>query len=274
MVEHWGLPDSVKECQREFASGPVTRLGDGHRDFLHAVVSFGHSLTEAVYRTDGIPVAKGKLQRAAGCLCVIAGRIAWTRCSGSSIRAWKKRAKRAGCCTFRSTRLRLKQQIEAAERSETPGREAIDEWKSRIDGGEYDLNEVLVGVLETAHQLGPFDRALFALVDAATNTIHGRLGVGEDVDSLSQAFQLSALAAGRADCAFDHAEAGSVPLRAQRADGVPGGIGFVELRPLSGGGGWRGAGVLMFCDRKNPAVLPSQTQKLCWANAATWRRRR
>ena len=259
MVEQWGLPDSVKECQREYVPGTV-RLASTHRDFLHAVVSFGHSLTETVYRTGGAPVSKGRMEEQ---------RKAFASSLGVSMESVQRILDTSLEETQETSRLlhipldslRLKQQIEAAEKSATPGREAIDGWKSRIDGGAYELNEVLVGVLETAFALGPFDRALFALVDAETNTIQGRLGVGEDVDSLSQAFRFPlslrggpiALSIMRKQDLFRF---GQNELSAFREE--LGSLNFA-LCPVVVDGVVLGC---LFCDRKNPAVLPAQTQKL------------
>ncbi|MBL8176899.1 MAG: HDOD domain-containing protein [Bryobacterales bacterium] len=259
MVEHWGLPDSVKECQREFVPG-MARLGPAHREFLHAVVSLGHSLTEAVYRTDGIPVPQGKLR---------AQRDAFASSLGVTVETLERVLHTSLQEAQETTRvlnipldtLRLKEQIQAAERGDTPGQEAIEEWTRRIRGGEYDLNELLRGVLETVQKLGPFDRALFALVDAATNTIQGRLGVGEDVDTLSRAFRFPlslrggpiALSIMRKQDLFRF---GHNELTAFREE--LGALNFA-LCPVVVDGVVLGC---LFCDRKNPAGLPSQSQKM------------
>jgi len=259
MVEHWGLPDSVKECQREFIPG-MTRLAPGHRDFLHAVVSLGHSLTETVYRSDGIPVPQGKLRAQrdafAGSLGVSVDTL--QRILDTSLEEAKETTR---VLNVPLDALRLKDQIQAAERADTPGREAIEEWTRRISGGEYDLNEVLIGVLETVQQLGPFDRALFALVDAATNVIHGRLGVGEDVETLSRAFQFPlslrggpiALSIMRKQDLFRFGQNEMTAFREEL-----GALNFA-MCPVVVDGVVLGC---LFCDRKNPAVLPSQAQQL------------
>lgn len=259
MVEHWGLPESVKECQREFIPG-ITRLAPGHRDFLHAVVSLGHSLTESVYRSEGIPVPQGKLR---------AQRDAFAGSLGVSVETLQRILSVSLEEAKETTRvlnipldaLRLKDQIQAAERADTPGREAIQEYSRRIYDGDYDLNEVLIGVLETVQQLGPFDRALFALVDATTNVIHGRLGVGENVDSLSRAFQFPlslrggpiALSIMRKQDLFRF---GHNELTAFREE--LGALNFA-MCPVVVDGVVLGC---LFCDRKNPAVLPAQAQQL------------
>ncbi len=259
MVEHWGLPDSVKDCQREYVPGFV-KLGPGHRDFLHAIVSLGHSLTESVYRADGIAAPRGKLREQrdafAGSLGVSVEML--QRIMETSLEEAKETSR---VLDMPLDALRLKQQIESAERGEMPGREAIEGWMKRIDGGEYDLNEVLVGVLETVQQLGPFDRALFALVDAATNTIQGRLGVGEDVEALSRAFHFPlslrggpiALSILRKQDLFRFGQNEMTAFREEL-----GALNFA-LCPVVVDGVVLGC---LFCDRKNPEVLSSPAQRL------------
>ena len=259
MVEHWGLPESVKECQREFVPG-VTKLGPGHKDFLHAIVSLGHSLTEAVYRTDGIPVPQGKLKAQRDAFASSLGITVATlqKILDTSLEEAKETSR---VLNIPLDTLRLKEQIQVAEQGDVPGREAIDEWMSRIYREDYDLNEVLVGMLETVQQLGPFDRALFALVDATTNTIQGRLGVGDGIDALSRAFQFPlslrggpiALSIMRKQDLFRF---GHNELTAFREE--LGALNFA-MCPVVVDGVVLGC---LFCDRKNPAVLPAQSQKL------------
>jgi hypothetical protein len=72
---------------------------------------------------------------------------------------------------------------------ETNGQDVLPALKARVEAGTYDLNDLLLTVLENIFHSGSFDRALFALSDPGSASIQGRLAVGDNTDALISAFR-------------------------------------------------------------------------------------
>ncbi|MCC6343151.1 MAG: HDOD domain-containing protein [Bryobacterales bacterium] len=189
MVEHWGLPQAVKETLRECVAGSAPPRP--HQDeFLTAVVGLSHRLTGAVYRQDTSSPAT-QLESL---------REAFHRTLGITTEQLESILESAVRETQETSRhlsipfdtLRLKQQMEKALVLPPPPAEPEEEFLTslsrQIESGEYELQDLLLSILEKVARECALDRALFCLVDPASNSIHGRVGFGAQSDMLLQSF--------------------------------------------------------------------------------------
>jgi len=214
IVQHWGMPAVVAQSMRS--------KGANDRDDLAALVSFSHELTTAVYRSDleqspsGVELVFEKYRAR-----LALDRSDVTRILEGAVQSTRETFAQAQISVNdlrlrRQTRLAIQAiraaSDEAAEPTGSAGdaagvaREAeadtvapsIDELRERFVeeittalGGQdgMDLNRVLLMVLEGVYRGGPFDRAMFCLVNADRSEVRGRFGLGTDVDPLLAQFQ-------------------------------------------------------------------------------------
>jgi HD-like signal output (HDOD) protein len=202
MIEHWGLPDTVRHCLVEHQPGSM-RLTTGARDFLPAVTNFGHRLTECTYRGEQATSSR----RVAALREEFAASLGVTPKALEDIMAVSlaETGDTARLLHIPVDELRMERQLQSAvcagdtnrpetaaadglEPDETPvGR--VTRLRQQIDAQGWELNEVLMSLLEEAFRSGPFDQVLFGLLDPPTNTIHGRLGLGDGIDALLSRFR-------------------------------------------------------------------------------------
>jgi HD-like signal output (HDOD) protein len=204
MVEHWGLPPTVRNCML-MSAPPSGRINPRHRDFLASLVSHSHQLTDSVYRQNG--AAAGGNGNTRGKLAQVRDSLTHSLfVSQEQLQAVLDGALEETLVTSRTLRipvdaLKLEKQIAeallaanapAAEPAVDSGEEcpqtALEQLRQKIEGSGWELNDVLMTLLEQAYRVGSFDQVLFGLLDPQTNTVFGRLGLGETIDSLLESF--------------------------------------------------------------------------------------
>jgi len=264
MVDHWGMPDSVRECMHEAAPG-AKRVLAHHRDFLSSVVAFSHSLTDTVYRSEGLADPRSRTTQLResfhAALGISANQL--DKILTTSIAEANETSK---TLAIPLDSLRLKQQITAALAEEPPPvsedtdeGDALPKLKARVESGSFDLNDMLLTVLENIFHTGSFDRALFALSDPGTGSIQGRLAVGDNTDALISAFRfpLSMRGGPIALCILRKADLFRFGLSAGIVDPFSQTLGSVNfaLCPISADGVVVGC---IFCDRKDSRQLTAE----------------
>lgn len=243
VARHWNIPEPVRRC--------ILNLGDrppkgplSQADLLGNLVSFSHGLTTAVYRRDRegararvhmliedylpvLPLRKDDVDR------ILESALLDTKKTFSLLR-------------IPMDSLRLSHQVEAAVAGTlepvepaAAGFHDLAELTSRADlleqlsgevelllgsASEFELNTVLLMILEAIYRGGPFDRVLFCLVNADHTFIQGRLALGEGAEELRQKFRWAL-----------SPEGGPIgaALRTKRELFLPAyGVGFAEVKTL------------------------------------------
>ncbi|MCC6389241.1 MAG: HDOD domain-containing protein [Bryobacterales bacterium] len=189
MVEHWGLPEAVKETLRECFVG-TARLRPHQGEFLTAVVGLSHRLTDLVYRQDA-PSPAARIENLRDAFHRTLG--VTTEHLESILEAAVRETKEASRnLSIPFDTLRLKQQLEKALvlplAAAGPEEEFLSSLLRQVESGEYELQDLLLSVLEKVTKECALDRALFCLVDPASNSIHGRVGFGAEADTLLRSF--------------------------------------------------------------------------------------
>lgn len=203
-ARQWNLPEGV--VRSIGAAGPAPlRAADAKADLLAAIIAFSHSLTTALHRHDP-EGARARLKRLVQDYSPLLGlRLDDVRLvTEAAIRETKE--------TFSILRvpldeLRLRRQTEAvlegvraAEASEDVpapacGGQLLEDLTREIEwviasGAHWELNNVLLMILEAVYRSEAFDRVLFCLVDPQTETIQGRIALGEGSEPLRNRFRL------------------------------------------------------------------------------------
>jgi hypothetical protein len=203
MARRWSMPPQIDR---------VIRASDVPKDLADSITVFSEALTNAVYRRDARlapPSAKAVMQKYGGSLGL----------SDEDMRAVLETAVTETSDTFRAMRvalddLRLRHQIGAALAVE-PGSADRPPSPSPQTGGSldapselgvqmaaeveaalaaesgFDLHRVLLMAIEAALRGGGFDRVVFALVTATRNEVLGRLGLGQDAETLVERFRFA-----------------------------------------------------------------------------------
>lgn len=194
LVEQWSLPPTVRQCQQGFTPGTV-RISAASREFLPAVVDFSHQVTDVVYRGDEVN-SRARLKALREAFSVPLG------LSLAKSQQLMEAALREAAETSRNLRipldtLRLHKQMDIALAVHTAPdaagswteTNALEQLADRIEAPGWQLNDILVALLEEASRIGSMQHVLFGLLDPPTNTIHGRLGLGPRIDTLLEAFR-------------------------------------------------------------------------------------
>jgi HD-like signal output (HDOD) protein len=204
VARHWSMPESVIAAMR--AAGP------SGNDALSGVVEFSHELTSAIYREDAKRGALhlGDVVRRHGPALGV---------DQETIAEVLERAVSETKDVFSTARvsfddLRLRKQTAEALRilgagTGDPGSialvadgvpEAIGDLRQRLvqeaetalngDRG-YGLEAIVLMLLEALLRGGPFDRVVFAIMNADRTMVEGRLGLGDGVDQLIRQLRVS-----------------------------------------------------------------------------------
>ncbi|MGH9672972.1 MAG: HDOD domain-containing protein [Bryobacteraceae bacterium] len=201
-AESWKLPENVV-CT--IAETPATMRPRTELDWLRMVTNFGHDLTTAIHRLD----PEGARARIGLLVQDYAPALGLRLEDIQEIAASAIRETRAmfGALRVPMDELRLRRMTEHALDSlppepvaETPAEAAEpgpdellermgQEIESEIASRRYELNHVLMMILETMVRGLGFDRAMFCLVDSAAGELRARLGLGPDVESLLDRFR-------------------------------------------------------------------------------------
>ena len=197
MIEHWGLPETVRHCLTNEVQPGTARINPHGRDFLPVVSSFGHQLTECTYRTDPM-VSRRRVAALREAFAVSLG-LSKQQLDNVMEASLGETGETARLLQIPVDELRLERQLQVALKAkpepvevQEPAAGAGDrltQLRRQMASATWDLNEVLMGLLEEAFRSGPFDQVLFGLVDPLTNTIHGRLGLGDNIDILLDRFR-------------------------------------------------------------------------------------
>ncbi len=203
----WNLPERVTETMLP----PLHPPPQGRLHLLPTLVAFSHALTQAVHRSN--PAAgRARLKRLTAEFGVRLG------LDLESVRSLVQ----AGLVETRETfsilrvpldELRLQKQTEAVlENLSAPldregmlfgspacGDSALEDLSREIEwvlsaGNGVDLNKLLLMILEAMYRSEVFDRVLFCLLDPQTETLHGRLSLGDGAEALRARFRLTAAA--------------------------------------------------------------------------------
>ena len=126
---------------------------------------------------------------------------------------------------------------------------------------DFQLNSVLLMILEAIFRGGPFDRVLFCLVDPGHTAIQGRLGLGEGIDQLRDQFSFPLSIRGgpigtalmRKQGLFLAGDRGPVPMEAELLKHL--GAASFGMHPILVDGTLVGC---LYFDRLSPAPAPDQ----------------
>ncbi len=212
VARYWGMPERVAECQRATA---FSGTPGNPRDLLLDAVSLGDLMTTAAYRME--PQAGAARLR----LCfedhyprlrlgreevdeILSAAIGQTRESfaamGVRIDELRLRAQ---------TREVLEAMSEApvcleegpANASSSADDDSLERLSFEIcrlldSGSEFDLNTLILMVLEAIYRGAAFERAIFAFVNQDRTRIEGRIGLGDEVNALLNRFRFRMSARG------------------------------------------------------------------------------
>ena len=206
MSRYWNLPETVAKCME---NPDLSALEHGELERLRVVSSFSHALSAVVYRKDPSESreALAALLKKYGTALPVAA---------SDIPAILEAAAMETEDTFRAARLpmdraNLNRQIIAATTKpgeipkdcfqpdcaeDVPAAQETDvlhslmkELSGMIEAGDdFDLNAILMMILEAFYRGAGLDRVLFCLVNGDRTYVKARLGVGADVETLLEKF--------------------------------------------------------------------------------------
>ena len=202
MARHWHMPKSVSESMGSAGSSPAQRAG---KDVMEILVAFGHELTDVIYR-------RNPDNRQAAIALIVNKYGSSLRLGPDGVQALIATAVSETTETFAAAKvpldgLQLLRQAEAALQGgslETGTPEPEEEAVTEVCGAEENLldslaaeveaatqsgssvqmNSILMMVLEAYHRGAGFDRVIFFLADSDRTRLRGRLGLGEDIESM------------------------------------------------------------------------------------------
>ena len=204
MAHHWSLPDTVANCMD---SPDLLGLpAEGSLEKLRLICSFSNALSAAVFRSGAshCQSALSELLDKYGAALPV---------KRSDIPAILESAVLETADTFRTARLpldlaSLKNNVLAATGREAPANQLqgaleptvpsqpdvlkslVKELSAILDSGEdFDLNGVVMMILEAIYRGAGLDRALFCLVNGDRTEVQARLGVGADIEPLVEKFR-------------------------------------------------------------------------------------
>jgi len=199
----WNLPDRVIQTMDRAA----WRTAQGAAGVLARIAACSYAMTAAVHRSDP-STGRSRLRR------VIEEFGPALGLDAEGLRG----AIEAGIQDTRETfailrvpldELRLKRQTEAVledwgdsvrieSRIFAPacGQAALEELTQEVEWvlsarRDWELSQVILMILEAIYRSEVFDRVLFCLLDPATETMQGRVGLGEGVEALRERFRLA-----------------------------------------------------------------------------------
>ena len=206
MVRQWNLSDKVAWCIG--ATNSASAGARSQNDLLRTITEFSHALSHAVYRngTGSKSAALEDLLRKHGRLISL---------KQNDLETILKPALEDTADTFRVAQvpldhLRLEAQVQAvisgaadsgvelsesiSPAVESPAGHPLEQLASEVEavlasGSDFDLNDVLMMILEGVYGSGHYERILVCLVNPERTQVRGRLGVGVDVDRVIELFR-------------------------------------------------------------------------------------
>lgn len=202
---YWAMPDKIAACQRPQVARAGLRASPD--SLLYTAVSIGHQITTAVYRMD----PKLGADQLKICLRELG---AWLPLPEKELPDILKSAlsdteESFAAMGIRLNELRLDTQTrnaveamaqatagKATERAESSPREGetlerlAKEACSLLDSpSDFELNAMILMVLEAIYRGAGFDRVIFAFLNQDRTFVEGRIGVGDNVDRLIEKFK-------------------------------------------------------------------------------------
>ncbi len=198
IIPRWNLPDRVAQSMRPETYGPPR--DEAH--LLQAITCFSHELTTAVHRDEPDRLRAG-LRR----LVDTHGPLLELRLADMKEIAEQAMAETRSTLQHLNIpldELRLEAQMEHALETlhAEPAPEGClmeqmaQEVKSAVKSGTFDLNIVLMMILETIHRSAGYSHVLFCLVSDDHKEVQARLGIGDGVEDLIPKFQFQISADG------------------------------------------------------------------------------
>lgn len=202
MARHWHMPKSVTESMGSAGLSPTQRAG---KDIMETLVAFSHELTDVIYR-------RNPDNRQAAVALIVDKYGSSLRLGPDGVQVLIAAAVSETMETFAAAKipldsLQLRSQAEAAlqggsletgapepeeEAATQAGRaeeNLLDSLAAEVDaamqpGASVQMNSILMMVLEACHRGAGFDRVIFFLADSDRTRLRGRLGLGEDIESM------------------------------------------------------------------------------------------
>jgi len=207
-ARQWNLPERVLDTMEAGRYAPPPAGGD----LLALITAFSHALTTAVHRRDP-EGARARLKRLVHEFSPVLG------LRSEDVRDVVEAGVRDTMETFSILRvpldeLRLRRHTEAvlqglkeaAQPAAEPGKLAcgedlLEDLAREIEWvlsspSDWDLNNVILMILEAIYRSEAFDRVLFCLLDPESETVQGRIGLGEGSEALRARFRFSVAGGG------------------------------------------------------------------------------
>lgn len=209
MVRQWHLPDKVANGMGKF-SQMKSRIG-GEEELLRAISIFSRSLTETVYRHDSDAQSnsvKALLQKFSPSLSLKEEKVEEVL---KSAIIETQEAFSAAKIPFDNLRLvksienaldepMTAEEIIAAKSPPVVGAKALASLTREVElvlmsGEVFDLQDIIMMILEAIYRGGGFDRVLFCMINDDRSHVSARMGLGEGVEALIAkfTFQISLL---------------------------------------------------------------------------------
>jgi HD-like signal output (HDOD) protein len=201
MAHHWNLPDTVANCMDNPDLPAQSDL-----EKLRVMTSFSHELSAAVYRKEASEcqyALKELVNRYGAALpvkevdipAILEAALLETEDTFRAARLPLDRASLSSHFLAATGREQPAAQVRDASEAAVPSqpdvlKSLIKELSATLDLGEdFDLNAVIMMILEAIYRGAGLDRALFCLVSGDRAHVQARLGVGADVEPLIEEFK-------------------------------------------------------------------------------------
>lgn len=207
LARHWNLPDTVGSCMDQ---PDLTATHPTNLEQLRIISAFSHDLSVAVYCTDASE-SREKLQalvkRYGQAIPISEGEIplvleASVFEAEDTLKAAKLPIDRVAlsCQIIAATNVGKEMTATELAVADAPAgavsgdsdmlKNLMNELRGILEtGDDFDLNSVIMMILEAMYRGAGLDRALFCLVDGGRMNVQARLGVGADVEPLIDKFQ-------------------------------------------------------------------------------------
>jgi HD-like signal output (HDOD) protein len=205
VIRYWGMPEQVAACQQSQSAIRASKASP--ESLMAAAVTLGHHITTAVYRMD----PKEGADHLKACL---REQSAWLPIARKEVEEILKIGLSDTQESFSAMGIQLDElRLEAQTRStvqalaedgsaqstgeadpsppdgDTLERLAKDVCLLLDSPSEFELNALILKVLEAIHRGAGFERVIFAFLNEEGTSIEGRIGVGDNVDSLIEQFK-------------------------------------------------------------------------------------
>lgn len=204
MARHWNLPDTVANCMDSPDLPALPALSDLEK--LRIISSFSHELSVVVYRNHG-PACQTALKelvnkygaalpvKESDIPAILEAALLETEDTFRAARLPLDRASLSSRVLAATGRKQLAAQPQNALGPTAPSQpdvltSLLKELNAALDPAEdFDLNAIIMMILEAIYRGAGLDRALFCLVTGDRSHVQARLGVGDGAEPLIDKFQ-------------------------------------------------------------------------------------